>query len=164
MDTWERSRPRGGNIPRVGGPLALRDSCSYPHGFPWLDPEPRKRVFDANQLMRWICRIIQMCITSSIPVLIEHPLESRAWDFPPLSKLLVEDARIDMCTCGSKWKRPTRLAFWNCHLNDRLCKPRHGICSESGRYHLRVPRRISERLPRHFATLIVDAISRTLRG
>ena len=43
-----------------------------------------------------------------------------------------------MCTFGARWRKPTRLMFWNCSPSDqfRMCKNASGLCDFTHRKHV----------------------------
>lgn len=65
-------------------------------------------------LVRFICRIVNLCHRLSVPWLLENPSSSSLWGLPLWSRTLTRASAVtvtsDMCMYGACWHRPTRLA------------------------------------------------------
>lgn len=46
------------------------------------------KVRNGNLLWLWSVRLFTLCIHQFIPVVLEKPLSSMAWDMPPMQKLI----------------------------------------------------------------------------
>ena len=90
---------------------------------PWGNPRPRKPISarDAeslaigNKLMRLTIRLVHYCLRHNVPWAFENPAFCRTFDLPEWKSLIgregVEELIFDQCSCGTRWKKPTRLVF-----------------------------------------------------
>ena len=73
---------------------------------------------------------------------LENPAGSWLWEHPGFKKLFLRPnvVIVDtcMCTFGARWRKPTRLMFWNCSPSDqfRMCKNASGLCDFTHRKHV----------------------------
>ena len=94
-------------------------------------------------------RLIHSLGRRKIPFYLEQPRSSYMWHDRRLCRALslygAEYADVDMCSFGTRYRKATRFAL--CFINDpgRLgderrsrCRGRHGICSFSGKPHVRL--------------------------
>ena len=90
---------------------------------PWGNPWPRKPIssHDAesldvgNKLMRMTIRLVHVCLRCNVPFCFENPAFCRTFDLPEWQALIrrdgVHEVVFDQCSCGTRWKKPTRLVF-----------------------------------------------------
>ena len=77
------------------------------------------------------------------PCVLENPCCSLLWWAPPLKPLLsiAQSINTDYCQHGTPWRKRTRFSMWNCacaeHLS-LLCSSRGGICSRTGKPHVKL--------------------------
>ena len=104
-----------------------------------LSLSDQKKVLEGNRLVATICSYIKSCIKYNVPVVVENPVSSRLWIYPPLARLLVSatsDVSFDHCQFGCGFRKPTRLVAWNVDISvlQRKCQGK-AICSRTGRPH-----------------------------
>ena len=94
--------------------------------------------------MRFLTKLVQACISTNTPLIIENPRSSMLWLAPPLAKELshwsVVFSACDQCQYGAAWMKATKLAAVGLPptCRDPLEKRCHGrsICSATGRPHI----------------------------
>ena len=124
--------------------------------FPWGNPHPRHPISDhdreslllGNKLMLLTLRLVRICQSDGIPWCFENPATSRAFDTPEWKRIIagpgVHEIIFDQCSCGTRWKKPTKLIFGgriddadlgifeNCRCNGA------GACVFSGQPHIQL--------------------------
>ena len=123
----------------------IRDRA-HPWGKPnqLLSAEDAEKVRVGNLCALATLTIIQWLDRFKLPWCVENPHSSKLWQLPPFQELMsrahVEDAVIDFCQYGSRWRKRTRLLFGNLDSTDirrfehRMCQGR-GFCSRTGLPH-----------------------------
>ncbi len=138
--TWSRARRNRIELPGSGRPLRTR---RHIFGLPDLTLDEIRKVAMGNATARATCRLIEFADGLNLPVILENPVNSMLWIVPRLVKLRSRPScqvvLLDQCRWGTRWRKRTRVAAWNCqgidHLN-LLCTGRNGICSRSKRHHI----------------------------
>ena len=123
--------------------------------FPWGNPHPRHPISIkdqeslklGNKLMRLTLRLVHLCIRLILPCFFENPATSRCFDTTEwksvISKTGVHEIVFDQCSCGTRWKKPTRLIFGGVDSADLLvfencrCHSK-GVCAFSGLPHIQL--------------------------
>ena len=94
------------------GPKPLR-SKKYVSGLPAMTGRDKKRVNSANELVRIVTKLCELCTEIGVPWVIESPRSSLIWQMPTLKKLAAktkaEFCRYDYCQFGTDWQKPTVL-------------------------------------------------------
>ena len=97
---------------------------------PWGNPRPRHPISEhdreslriGNKLMRLTIRLIHLCDECKIPWCFENPATSRCFLTREWQRILswpsVHEVVMDQCSCGTKWKKPTRLIFGHVDAQD----------------------------------------------
>ena len=87
--------------------------------------------------------IIKTCNKFEVPCILENPSGSMLFQAHPIRKLLglssSQSTTIDQCQYGTRWRKRTRLAAWNCTDMSSLCKlctGHKGICSLTHKPHI----------------------------
>ena len=144
-------------------------SVQFPRGLGDLPPEKACRVRLGNRLLAAAVRLLHTCGRMQIPCCVENPRSSYLWCDARLQHVLQKfSARfitLDMCAFGTKYKKPTQLAFCFCDdlgaLEFSRCKGKHGKCSFRAGHHIHLQgsstRRAAE-CPTKLASSIVDAL------
>ena len=136
--SWSRARrgPPGSN-------WCLIRNNQFIYGVPDLNISNQQKVDTGNTQMKNSAHLIRMCVVSGTPVMLENPVTSLMWSAPPVCALLrlkcCQSTTFDMCGFGTRWKKGTRIAAWNCVSLDSLsrkCSGRKGICSFSHKPHI----------------------------
>ena len=136
--TW--SRARRGPLGAAHGPIR---SSQHILGLPHL-PEPQaSHARIGNTQVRNTCQIIKSCVSLGVPCSLENPRTSLMWQHPALVRLLSHDScsvqNFDQCQYGTRWKKATSIALWNCghqQFINKTCTGRKGTCSQSGLPHI----------------------------
>ncbi len=88
----------------------------YVSGLPTMTGRDRKRVNGANEVVRIITKLCELCTEIGVPWVIENPRSSLIWQMPTMKKLAAkskaEFCRYDYCQFGSDWQKPTVLMAW----------------------------------------------------
>ena len=137
--SWSMARRGPADYSGPPPPLRSSDDAGI-WGLPNLRPRDQERVRLGNRLVRWLCRLTQHCIQLKVPILVENPQTSRLWLCPPMRSLLDKHGRSEVfhaCQFGEAFKKPTKVAMWNCNMSDfaRTCKMSNGMCSNIGAPH-----------------------------
>ena len=136
------SRARRGKADYSGWPPPLRDDTpSGIYGLLGLNAADRNRVRIGNLLADTVCKFIDLCIEFKVPIVIENPLTSRLWLYPPFASRMQSGCQLvvfDHCQFGSEYRKPTQLACWNVDLSHlaRRCCPREGSCDQTCKPHV----------------------------
>lgn len=123
-----------------GGPPALRDDA-HVQGFDGLRAHDERKVRLGNNLLRFVVRVITVCIVMKVPAIAENPFASWAWKMPGalhlLSRPIVRFTRSDFCQWGTAWRKAT--GFLTVYIDTqpihRVCRGRCK-CSRSGLPHV----------------------------
>lgn len=118
-----------------------------PWGLDELSSTDRWKVRTGNRCLRTCLQIVKWSALFGIPVCLEIPQTSYMWSVPPLRKLIQQACVLDIHQCyfGSRWRKATRLAFWNPtgevrwsaqNISSYRCHGKHGFCSHSGKKHV----------------------------
>jgi hypothetical protein len=105
------------------GPPPLR-SLEHMWGLPYLSKKQGRQVIIGNILYRTCILLAAKARQVGAFALIEHPREAdwlpehpSSWKLPQTAKLLsmnyADSVAIDQCTCGTSYKKPTRLMYVN---------------------------------------------------
>ena len=124
--------------------------CFRNRDFPWGRPDlslaNQRKVNFGNATLLATAQIVSSCVFHGVPVAVENPLTSLAWNAPLMSDLCqlpsCQVATLHQCQYGAPWKKPTRLCCWGAgHFSPQLCKvckSRNGKCSRSGKFHVKL--------------------------
>ena len=117
------------------------DSPPDIYGLPDLSPKDIDRVRLGNKLANWVVSLIKLCLQHSIPIIIENPLTSRLWIYPPLMRLLPRSSscgHFDHCQYGASWMKHTKLVAWNADISPLLlhCHSKQNLCSRTAAPHV----------------------------
>ena len=108
------------------------------------------RVTSANELVRIVAKLCELCTVIGVPWVIENPRSSLIWQMPNLNKLVTktkaEFCRYDYCQFGTEWQKPTVLMTCGNPLlktNQVRCDPQKtsgldgpSICSKTKKPHV----------------------------
>ena len=134
--TFSRARRNDGR-----GPGPLRDSENV-WGLAGLRPHDRHKLNEGNALFNFTLDIARLCYKYGIPLVIENPLTSIAWEVPSMQQFIqrpgVHICDLDFCQFGERWKKPTRLVYFALDLKllCKTCQGSHHKCSQSKRPHI----------------------------
>ena len=107
--SWGVAAERGGQKIR---------SKSQPWGLPLRDltTRQRERLLLGNRTFRAALWLLRMFCRASLPVMIEHPVNSRIWHTPDLISLAQRfrglSVTLDQCGYGARWRKRTKLFFF----------------------------------------------------
>ena len=134
------SRARHGPIGSSWGPIRSKQHIL---GLPNLLPRDLVKVKLGNLQMYKTADIIRCCIKFGVPCMLENPINSMLFQAFPIAKLLkhksCSSVTFDQCQFGTRWRKRTRLAMWNCSdcsSLDRRCSGSAISCSASGKLHI----------------------------
>ena len=126
--------------------------------------------------MRFLVKLVQACVSTNTPLIIENPRSSMLWLAPPLAKELshwsVAFSTCDQCQYGAAWMKATKLAAVGLPPTCRnpLEKRCHGraICSATSRPHIVLTGLVeggkqfrtaqAQVYPHRFASSVADAL------
>ncbi len=134
--TFSRARRNDGR-----GPGPLRDSENV-WGLPGLRQHDQHKLNEGNALFNFTLDIARLCYKLGIPIVIENPLTSMAWEVPSMQQFMcrkhVRTCDLDFCQYGERWKKPTRLVYFALDLQSlcKTCQGTHHKCSHSKRPHI----------------------------
>ena len=105
-----------------------------------MNEKDQQRVDDGNDSLRFVTRLIELCLRHNVQVVLENPGSSRVWITPEMCRLLgraSSDNLVDYCAFGTPWRKRTRLVAWSRALErlPPLCSGCKGFCSYSGKKH-----------------------------
>lgn len=114
------------------------------YGLPLLDAAAAGRVLVGNLTLKSAQRVIKSCNRHGIAAILENPQSSLMWREPVMAQLVsLSRARLavtDFCQHGTRWRKSTRFASWNCQLPPspmcHRCHGRQGICSATNLPHI----------------------------
>lgn len=101
-----------------------------------------RKVTVGNLLLRWSVRMFRLCIQHHVPIVLENPYSSMAWELPPMRRLMstpgLHGVSLDYCQFGELWKKPTYLIYYNIDISDleKQCHSHRGRCSRTKRPHI----------------------------
>ena len=111
--------------------------------FGWVCPaQNRHKLNEGNALFNFTLDIARLCYKYGIPLVIENPLTSIAWEVPSMQQFIqrpgVHICDLDFCQFGERWKKPTRLVYFALDLKllCKTCQGSHHKCSQSKRPHI----------------------------
>ena len=116
----------------------------YPLGVPNLCGRHLRAVHFGNATMIFSANIIERCVRAAVPCLLENPHASKLFQAKPIAQLRTlsccQEFVSDYCQYGAQWKKRTRVCGWHCLSEAPVlkCTGANGICSRSGRKHLRL--------------------------
>ena len=120
-ETWSAARWNGGSRD-PDGPRALR-SARRPWGLADLTAPERRQLRLGSALLRATALLLYAAWARGFAAVMEHPEcpcvadTPSSWRLPALRALFALDGvvarRIDQCTCGTPWMKPTRLCAVN---------------------------------------------------
>ena len=166
------SRARHGPEGSAWGPIR---SVARVWGLPNLSHRDQAKIRLGNACAKFSCRVIALCNSLHVPVMLENPRTSMLWKIPPLLRLLRAPSCVmnttDFCQHGTRWRKRTGVAAWNVgqipSLN-RRCTGRKGLCSRTGRHHIILKGTdkasgllwtvLAEPYPPHFAAAAANAL------
>jgi hypothetical protein len=137
--SFSRARKNDGLGP---GPLRSDD---LPEGLPGLSKADAAQVRLGNRLLEVSIQIMELAFDHNIPFVLENPLSSRMWLMPSLRRFISKTGarfnQVDYCQYGTDWRKPTGLLHWRTNNLEhvlKVCQPHRGVCSCSGRLHVRL--------------------------
>jgi len=152
--------------------VVLRDA-RHPWGLDDLPDHHRLKVQEGNLLVKCCLRIINWCLCSQVPFVIEHPRSSWLFRLPEVKELVaagtVDLIACDQCMYGRRWRKSTGFLMGGfaeagpLRISHRCgCS---GVCRRTGKPHWR----LSGRRPDGMAWTAVaqaypPALSKALAG
>ena len=141
-NTFSRARKNDGK-----GPGPLRDDDKWIMGLPNLTEKDKKRVQEANVMLKHTVALMRFAIKNKVPILLENPASSRLWLTPQITALFNETTPaivpVDYCQYDDNpWRKPTKFIAWNWpKLKLHTCTPGR-ICSRTGKPHIELSGKI----------------------
>ena len=115
----------------------------------WIGPhlharaKSRKNKFrpvdDGNRLFFYTLRLIQVCVETKTPFVLENPLASMLWMTQPWQELYsmhgFQHTDLDFCQYNEVWKKPTRLVSYLIDIGSlgNRCTGRYHYCSHTNK-------------------------------
>ena len=113
------------------------------HGLPWLNDIERRRVSDANLLVKRTIVMLYLLVSCNVPRTIENPATSQLWLVPyfrhSVNKQTYSRVCLDYCQYGEPWRKRTAFLCYNVCGADSLAslwEGRSGLCSASNALHI----------------------------
>ena len=134
--TFSRARKYDGLGP---GPLR---TLGYLHGLPTLNKRDRAKVLEGDELLRFMLRILRLCISNKVPFIVENPLTSMLWDMAEMHTFILAHnpsfVSLDYCAYGEPWKKPTKLMYSGIDLSSlgKRCQSCNHVCSFTHKRHV----------------------------
>jgi hypothetical protein len=116
-------------------------SAAHMWGLPSLKPHVVKLARDGSLLCCVAVEVARLCHSLDIGFVIENPMSSMMWNFPPMVDLLgregVVSIILDYCQYGERWRKSTRLVSNREELLalSRRCSGSFRRCSSTGHEH-----------------------------
>ena len=116
-------------------------SAEHLDGLPGLQGKALAAVTNGNATAAASKHIIQLCIQHCVPCILENPATSRLFSSKYVQPLLKhgDTTTLDFCQYGARWRKRTKLAFWNIetiHNVNKRCTGHAGICSRTLNHHI----------------------------
>ncbi|CAE7824130.1 UVR8 [Symbiodinium sp. CCMP2592] len=105
-------------------------SAQFPLGKPGLTREQALKVEKGNQLAKFMCELIELCIDLRLSFWIKNPAASFLWSTPKLRRLSEHPSvgfwSFDFCVFGAPWRKRTKIFTNTClrHQNT-FCRGGH---------------------------------------
>jgi hypothetical protein len=108
----------------------------------------RRALRVGNQCLDATLNILDDCVDTDTPAVLEQPRNSYMWHDRRLRRIFKRGRGqfidVDQCAFGRPWKKTTRLAFFCCEdadlgrLHAARCSGRGGWCSYNKKYHVQL--------------------------
>ena len=117
---------------------------TFPWGLPNLKPTDHAKVQEGNATMRTAIAVLNACIKTGTPAIMENPATSKCWYTPELEAIAAHDCAAsvttDQCMFGQPWRKRTRFLCVNIDPFDqqrlvRKCLGKDGFCSRTREKH-----------------------------
>ena len=102
----------------------------------------RRQIQLGNSTLRSALTISRACVKHIVPMVLENPHSSLAWQHPQMQRIIQHNAAaeyvVDYCQFGCPWRKRTRLVGLHTGQSPALCvrcTGRHGLCSRTGQQH-----------------------------